>query len=71
MTTNEWTYEELSLKAQINQKKPKRIGEKTCTTEANNLKEDVIIVGNMTTKRQTVGNFMGNPNTESIQEEKI
>ena len=34
---------------------------KTCTNKANDLEEDVIIVGNMATKRQTVGNFTGNP----------
>ena len=29
MKTNEWTYEEMSLKVQVNQKKPKKIGENT------------------------------------------
>ena len=28
MNTNEWTYEEMSLKVQVNQKKPKKISEK-------------------------------------------
>ena len=42
---------------------------KSFTGEANNLMEDLIIVGNMATKRKTVGNFMGNP-TLSRQEEK-
>ena len=29
MKTNEWIYEEMSLKVQVNQKKPKKIGENT------------------------------------------
>ena len=29
MKTNEWTHEEMSLKAQVNQKKPKKSGENT------------------------------------------
>ena len=44
---------------------------KTCTNEGNDLKEDVIIVGNMATKRQTVGELHGKPNTESKQEERV
>ena len=29
MITNEWTYEEMSLKVQVNQKKPKKSGKNT------------------------------------------
>ena len=29
MKTNEWTYEEMSLKVQVNQKKTKKIGDNT------------------------------------------
>ena len=68
MKTNEWTHEEMSLKAQVDQKKPKKSGENTRNkkkqnfyNKANNFKEDVIIVESMATKRQIVGNFMGNP----------
>ena len=68
MKTNEWTHEEMSLKVQVNQKKPKKSGvsitnkrNKTFTNTVNDFKEDVIIVENMATKRQIVGNFMENP----------
>ena len=59
MKTNEWTHEEMSLTVQVNQKKPKKGGD--FTNAVNNLKEDVIIVENMATKRQIVGNFTENP----------
>ena len=72
MKTNEWTH--MSLKAQVNQMKPKKREKpqqikrnKTFTNEVNVLKEDVIIVENMATKRQIVGNYMEKPNTESKQ----
>ena len=68
MKTNEWTYEEMSLKLLVNQKKPKEIGEnpgnkkkQNFIQQTNDLKEDVITVGNMATKTQTAGNLMGNP----------
>ena len=39
-------------------------------SEANNLKEDVIIVGNRATKRQTVGNFIRNPTQNQNKKKK-
>ena len=61
-------HEKMSLKVQVNQKKPKKNGEtitnkkkQTFTNAVNDLKEDVIIVENMTTKGQIVGNFTENP----------
>ena len=78
MKTNEWTYEEMSLQAQVNQKKPKKVGEntgnkkkKTFTNKANDSRDDVIIVGNMATKRQTVGNFMGNPTQNQNKKKRV
>ena len=74
--TNEWTHKEMSLKVQVNQKKPKKSGETTTNKKkqnffnaVNNLKEDVIIVENMATERQTVGNFTENP-TQSQNKKK-
>ena len=76
MKTNESTHEEMSRKVQVNQKKPKKSGEntgekiKTFTNKANDLKEDVIIVENTATKRQIVGNFMGNPTQNQNKKKK-
>ena len=39
MKTNEWTHEEMSLKAQVNQKKPKKIGENTEKTKVLPMKQ--------------------------------
>ena len=76
--TNEWTYEEMSLKVQVNQRDPKRLVKtqeikrnKTFTNDTNDLKEDVINVGNMATRRQTVGNFMGNPTQNQNKKKRI
>ena len=62
MKTNEWTHEEMSLKVQVNQKKPKKSGvsitnkrNKTFTNTVNDLKEDVIIVENMAQKDRLLG----------------
>ena len=79
MKTNEWTYEEMSLKVQVNQKKPKKIGGNTGKYKETKLlqmkqmisMEDVIIVGNMAIKRQTVGNFMGNPTQNQNKKTKV
>ena len=78
MKTNEWTYEEMSLKLLVNQKKPKEIGEnpgnkkkQNFIQQTNDLKEDVIIVGNMATKTQTAGNLMGNPTQNQIKKKNI
>ena len=68
MKTNEWTHKEMSLKVQVNKKKPKKSGETITNKKKQNFyqcskqfKEDVIIVENMVTKRQIVGNFTANP----------
>ena len=78
MKTNGWTYDEMSLKVQVNLKKPKKIGENTgnkkkqnFANEANKLKEDVIIVGNMARKRLTVGNFMANLTQSQNKKKRI
>ena len=39
MKTNEWTHEEMSLKVQVNQKKPKKIGKNT----GKYMLEDVVV----------------------------
>ena len=66
--TNGWTYEKMALKVKSIKRNPRTLVKTqeikriiTLTKEENDSKEDVIIVKNMATKRQIVGNFMGNP----------
>ena len=77
MKTNEWTHEEMSLKVQVNQMKPKKSGETLITNKkqqnfyqcSKQFKGRCNHSGKYT-KRQIVGNFMAKPNTELKQEEK-
>ena len=77
MKTNEWTHEEMSLKVQVNQMKPKKSGEnkantknKTFANKANDLKEDVVIAENMAKKERLLGTSW-KTHPESEQEEKV
>ena len=68
MKTNGWTYAEMLLQVQVNQKKPKKTGENTGNKKNNKFdqgkkqfNERCSHCGNMAIKTQIAGNIMENP----------
>ena len=76
MKTNEWTYEEMSLKVEVNEKKPKKIDENTGNKKKQNFyqqskqfKGRCNHCGKYGHKKTDCWELHGNPNTESKQDE--
>ena len=77
MKTNEWTHEEMSLKVQVNQKKPKKSGETITNKKKQNFyqcskqfKGRCNHCGKYGHKKTDCWELHGKPNTELKQEEK-